>query len=931
MTMPVSEAMRLEAHTFLRDRARQIVDDPQVNSVFALARYYFLRLEANQLALCDLDTLSDEISDVLIEARASAFRAQHYPDGKSFSERVADQLDDLADKGWPVFKAAIETVQGGIVFTAHPTFALAQPSYDAMAAYADAPGEETRAELKTKLRSQGKDWPQQISLSQEHIAAQHALMHAQLAQQSYARQVLRTARERFAKDWRSLEPSVPTIASWVGYDLDGRTDIQWWQSFRFRLIEKAQQLNHYAQALEALGTCPALAKRLRRAAEISQADAALFADDVSDPANLLTVVKAFEHADADRLVHAEPVIAELSEHIARQDGDMAEALMVLKAQIEANQMGTARVHLRVNAAQVRAVISRDLGLETEHRDLGRVALQALSKMASEPASREAKFTDLFLEQSTARRQILMCALWLQYIDAGSPIRFLIAEAENPATVMGVLQMARQYGIEDRIDISPLFETPEALETGGRFMVRLLKEPAFLAYIRRRGQLCIQLGFSDAGRFIGQVGANMAIERIHNLICQALADVDRSIALLIFNTHGESMGRGAWPGTFVQRYNHLLTPWTRYQARESGIALRHEVSFQGGDGYLHFATPQLAQASFFAWVHAALSAPEDCRDDPFYAQRDFTWDTYRSLRAWHERLFENPDYGHLLNDFATNFLIKAGSRQRRRTSGPAGPRALRAISHNATLQQLGVPVNTAAGIGSAIRRETSGLIELINQSPRMRSLIELAVRARLVTSLPALRAYASVFDPGFWVAISHHANDTRKATAYRRVYYNLGSSAAHVSINRVAHRFSVDLSKFDHLLASLDNAPSIKDRHEARLDLHVLHAIRQALMMHAMSLSAQLPSLSERHDTSLGEFMSLVRQMRIEEAARLLQTIFPKSSQQHPEMARLIQKQGDSPQTGYDALHARLITPLFEISEILQKLTIGIAQAYRAYG
>lgn len=931
MSLTAPSAARLHAHTFLRDTATHVVDDPQVNSVFALARHYFLRLESGEADLTELKSLADEISVVLVDARAKAFRDQHYPSGNSYADRVSERLNGLAETGWGAFRTAIETPQGGIVFTAHPTFALAEETYAAIAAHVETPTPDTHANLKACLTLQGSDWSDRISLTGEHAAAQTAIGHAQMAQRHYAEQLVRTARQKFPDKWRDLGPCLPTIASWVGYDLDGRTDIQWWQSFGFRLLEKAAQLTTYAERLEALASCPELAERLRRAATRSQLDAELFALDLSDPANLVAVVEAFETPNSDRLTDAQDVITRLDQEIAKSDDDTAEHLWVLKAQIDANQLGTGRVHLRVNAAQVRAVVSRDLGLETEHRELGRVALQELSKMAADSASRSANFVDLFLEQSTARRQILMCALWLQHIDAGSPIRFLIAEAENPATVMGVLQMARQYGIDQHIDISPLFETPEALETGGRFIARLLEEPAFLDYIRTRGQLSIQLGFSDAGRFIGQVAANMAIERIHSLICRALASVDPSIALLIFNTHGESMGRGAWPGSFDQRYNHLLTPWTRSQAASMGVKLRHEVSFQGGDGYLHFATPQLAEASYFAWVDAALSEPNDCLADPFYGERDFTWDAYRSLRTWHERLFDDPDYGHLLNDFATNFLIKAGSRQRRRTTGPAGPRALRAISHNATLQQLGVPVNTAAGLGSAIRRETSGLIALINSSPRMRSLIDLAVRARLVTSVPALRAYASVFDPGFWVAISHHTEDTKKATAYRRVYYNLGSSAAHVSINRAAHRFSIDLSKFDRLLAALDNAPSIKERHEARLDLHVLHAIRQALMLHAMSLSAQLPSLSERHDTTLGEFMILVRQMRIGEAASLLHRIFPKSSEQHPELAKLMQEQGDTVAAGYDALHESLIDPLFEISDIMQTLTIGIAQAYRAYG
>lgn len=525
---------------------------------------------------------------------------------------------------------------------------------------------------------------------------------------------------------------------------------------------------------------------------------------------------------------------------------------------------------------------------------------------------------------------MMCALWLEHIDAGSPIRFLIAEAENPATVMGALYLARQFGIDDRLDISPLFETPDALETGGRFIERLLQEPVFRAYLRTRGYLSVQLGFSDAGRFIGQVAADMAIERIHNLIARALARAEPAVGLLIFNTHGESMGRGAFPGRFEQRFEHVLTCWTRNQARERGLRLMHEVSFQGGDGFLHFATPQLAATTLAAWCGHVLSDPPACLDDPFYTERDFTWDTYRSLRAWHERLFGEPDYGRLLSDFATNFLVRAGSRQQRRTGGPTGPRALRAISHNATLQQLGVPVNTAAGLGSAIRRETERLISLLDRSPRMRHLLHLAVHARLVTSIPALRAYARVYDPSFWVAVARHA-DPDTAVAYRRVYYSLREGQTFQSVRRIADRFSIDLGKFDRLLGALRDAPSVEARHEGRLDLHVLHAVRQAMMMQALALAGRVPLLSGRHDATVDDFMQLVLQMRIGEAADLIEAIFPRSPHGPDALRALAAAGATRVDTGYDRLHAEIVTPLRTIEGHMHRTTLAIAQAYGAYG
>ena len=55
-------------------------------------------------------------------------------------------------------------------------------------------------------------------------------------------------------------PAPLLLSTWVGYDLDGRTDIGWTTSIAFRLREKALRLASYAASLRAVdGTHPLLA------------------------------------------------------------------------------------------------------------------------------------------------------------------------------------------------------------------------------------------------------------------------------------------------------------------------------------------------------------------------------------------------------------------------------------------------------------------------------------------------------------------------------------------------------------------------------------------------------------------------------------------------------------------------------------------------
>ena len=84
------------------------------------------------------------------------------------------------------------------------------------------------------------------------------------------------------------------------------------------------------------------------------------------------------------------------------------------------------------------------------------------------------------------------------------------------------------------------------------------------YVRKRGRIAIQTGFSDAGRFVGQIPAALAIERLHGRLARIMAKHDlEDVSALIFNTHGESMGRGAHPNSIEDR---LTYPCLLYTSR-----------------------------------------------------------------------------------------------------------------------------------------------------------------------------------------------------------------------------------------------------------------------------------------------------------------------------------------------------------------------------
>ena len=216
---------------------------------------------------------------------------------------------------------------------------------------------------------------------------------------------------------------------------------------------------------------------------------------------------------------------------------------------------------------------------------------------------------------------------------------------------------------------------------------------------------------------------------------------------------------------------------------------------------------------------------------------------------------------------------------------------------------------------------------------MRHLVFLAAKARGLTSLPALRGYARAYDPSVWIAQARMMTTESSAAAYRAVYYALRTDETAISIDRIANLMSIDLRRFDRLAAQLKDAPSTEERHESRLELHVLHAVRQALMMRAFAIAGGLPRLSERHDASARDVLRMVAEMRFGEVVELLSQIFPRARDEDTPLAALTEPGGDARGSsyGYERIHRDIIAPLDEIDRTLHGISLAITHAYGAFG
>lgn len=901
-------------------------ETPLFNPVFQLGLDLSRAIERGELDLSHMESMIAELEGEALGSRAR--RLQRLIEPGTIDQRRTALVS--AGEDFDTFAARWNNPALHAVFTAHPTFLLTDAQTRAVAEAAESAEEAKRISASPERAA--------ITLDYEHRAVMEALSHAASARDRVVESLLQRARETWPDRWHDFSPAPMRFASWVGYDMDGRTDIAWYTSIAFRLTEKAARLEVYAGQLRAIDAEHEWAAKLSRAAALAARHAEAFRSDLSDPAALSAAANGLAADHPDRLTSLAPVIARLEDE-ARADDTNAVALRTLAAAMRADGLGVGWVHFRVNASQLHNAIRQRMD-DADAVDLAsRSAMVRLRSMLREAKPLASNFAALAIESSTAIRQFLAMAQILQHIDADTPIRMLIAESEQPSTVLAAIYFARLFGIADRVDVSPLFETEAALEHGGRMLDALCREPEYQAYVRQRGRLCIQTGFSDAGRFVGQIPASLAIERLQGRLAGAMERHGLTdIAALVFNTHGESMGRGAHPDSFAQRVDWPLSPWARGRFERAGIMLEAEASFQGGDGYLYFASPRLALATVLSALEArAPSGERRAGEDPFYDRTDLSLDFYRAIRDAQNDYLESRAYARAINAFGLGMLNSTGSRVSRRQSDLAAEREMslrqiRAIPHNAILQQLGYPVNVVAGIGTAADGQFEDIAALISTSVRGRQLMDLARAGNALASIKTLAAYGELFNAAYWASRPYRGTEPHLSAACEALAEYLAMDERSTLFRQLAARLRVDALKLHRLLDLLPGDHGVPNREHKRRLIGAAQSLRLALMQHIFLRAVSIPAFSRANDVSHSDVLEMVFQLRIDDALTQLRRAFPTAPQRVSDFdLDTPTEYPDGPGEGYDAIRRDYIDPIERAYTLCLRIGATIAHQFGAHG
>jgi phosphoenolpyruvate carboxylase len=848
-------------------------EDPFGNPVLLVSLAITRRLDTGSLTEDDINGLIRYLRDEAFADRAK--RVSAYLGGIDITANEAI-LAGLAQHllrpdpndspvRWAEYQALTERTRFAAVFTAHPTFALPRDVNQILV--------ETASGRPADIHFDSHR-PPPITLRAEFEQSVHAIQHGRDAIDRFNAALLSVARSAWPDRWMQLNPAPVILSTWVGYDTDGRTDIGWWDTLRLRLENKRLQLDRLLAQIASLPTARGLADRIAAARDVVDRQIGL-APDAPEPSKVAAFAQVLIHGKDTALGSPDPLLPLFDDAMAHAAEPDRLALAVARAGVVSHGLAMAHMHVRLNSQQVHNVVRQRLGISDAPEDPSRrralfaAINHALDTVTPEPID----FGALISEQASAARLMMVVAQIVKHVDSSKPVRFLIAETETGYTLLAALWLARLCGIEKSVEISPLFETADALDQGAHVLEEALRSPHYRDYLKRTGKLALQFGYSDSGRYIGQLAASYLIERLRMKIAQVLEKSGVSgVEVILFDTHGESIGRGSHPGSLTDRLKYLSPTASRHSMHAAGLQVREEAAFQGGDGYMLFGTPELALATITRIAEQTYQPRAGVIEDPVYADPDFAADFFATIRNGMEELVEDAGYGALLGAFGPSLLDKTGSRpSARQADGVVGgarirhPRELRAIPNNAILQQLGWCANTLQGIGTAAARHPETFTEMREKSRRFRRAMDLATHALAHSDIDVLRAVIASLDPGTWLDRAAHTQRPGRREALVSVARALERLGIWANAQSMFRRITAD-----HLAlrAAWKDVPHMKTREV------LLHALRLALIHRIWLLASEIPDFSPRHSVTRQGLEAAILQLDIDASLKLLGEIFP---------------------------------------------------------
>ena len=901
--------------------------DPFSNSITMLALDISRRIEKKKLNYSALEALIQRLAVGSVGLRADRLKTyigelNREKNNKSIEVLIHNLSKTKNNKLLPFeeFKKIVEKDLFGIVLTAHPTFGMSAEMYEDlanMATMTKTDGKKLKvSDLKKIIKKIFKTEQRpdkNITLDYEHNLSIKALKNLQQAVRDFYFKALSVIKLIYPNDYYKISPLIFSLHTWVGYDVDGRGDISWVDTFNKRLQVKLNQLENYVNRINSIQKDYKLENETSNKLENLKN---LFSKSLSINKKIFDYfnVPGFK-TDTEKVKKASKFIFNNKKHLLTDINDLIKQLdniiidssklakknndnfivelQILKSEIKNLGLSLARTQVRLNANQLNNAISKEINLSGNPDDPSNKStyLNAVSKLIENVKAVDINFGTLMDENMNAKRYFMLITQIFKYIDHNQPIRFLIAECDYALTALTALYYSKLFNLDKKIDISPLFETEKALTNGHRVIETLVKNNHYRKYIIARGKICIQTGFSDAGRYLGQPAAVLSIENLQRKIAKVLAENNLShIKLLIFDTHGESIGRGGHPVSLLERLKYVNCSYTKKKFNEWKIDYIQEISFQGGDGYQYFLNKDLAFAALTRVSEFCINRDTFTDLDPFYESQDFGIEFVNTIKQFNTKIMDDPNYAALLNIFGTNLIHSTGSRAVKRQTDSGiktlvyHPSQTRAIPQNCILQQLGMLANSLGGIGKFIDKDPKIFNEYYKYSDRFRRIIDSVKYAFAFSDIEVLKAYIDCFDPGMWLSWATRTADKDRSENMKSVANLLESFDIHWRLNKVYRNLHQEYMGIRNWVLGRKSRGRVAVgrgrviEKEIRDELLLMHGVRVAIFHEIFLLSVQIPQFSDQAGVSRDEVIAKLIRFDVPNAVSILRKIFPVGQQ-----------------------------------------------------
>jgi phosphoenolpyruvate carboxylase len=329
-------------------------------------------------------------------------------------------------------------------------------------------------------------------------------------------------------------------------------------------------------------------------------------------------------------------------------------------------------------------------------------------------------------------------------------KYIISSTTNPAHLLEVLLLAREARLfrpvdgVSLVDIVPLFEALEPLQTASPIMERLLALPVYRRHLELRGNIQeVMIGYSDSSKESGSLQSAWALYRAQGDLIETGRNA--GITMQMFHGRGGAIGRGGGPANRAILAQPRGTVDGRLRMTEQGEVI--------ADRYGH---PGIAERHLEQVIHAVLHTSFPGEGD----QPDPSWTAIldrlapAACRHYRDLIYDDPeflDYFRQATPIEEIVQLKIGSRPSKRGKSTSLDQ-LRAIPWVFSWMQCRHTLPGWYGFGGAIDeylRENPGdlatLQSMYSEWPFWRTFIDNTQMILAKADMTIARLYADLVD------------------------------------------------------------------------------------------------------------------------------------------------------------------------------------------